>query len=269
MVLVSLLAVSAPAARAAQAARAERDGCLQCHKPHYVKSGSCVSCHRGDGRSDRLAIAHRDLIRGKFSWFTLPGSPPLRRGEKMLENFACRRCHSSAGKGSRLAANLDRLPANTSPQKIFDSIKSQALFMPDFRFDDRQVADLVNAILAGALQAGHPVSETPQVVHFEKLQQHKENIFEKQCGPCHKVLTETRGALGKGDIGPNLSGLFTEFYPKTWKNDGRWTADNLKKWLNNPREIRVNSQMRPVPLKKDEIDRLLDILAHQKAAKIV
>ena len=264
MVLLSMLAV--PAA-AVQAARAGQTGCLQCHKPHYAKIGSCVSCHRGDGRSDRSAIAHRDLIRGKFSWFALPGSEPLRRGEKLLVNFACRRCHSSAGKGNRLAINLDRLPANTSPQKIFDSIKSPALFMPDFRCDDRQVADLVNAVLAGALKAGRAGSETPQVVHFEKLQLHKENIFEKQCGPCHKVLTIARGALGKGDIGPNLSGLFTEFYPKTWKNDGRWTAENLKKWLNNPREIRVNCQMLPVLLKKDEVDQLLIILAHQNGTR--
>ena len=242
-------------------ALADKVGCLQCHKPHYSNNGSCVSCHRGDARSDRLAIAHRDLIPGKFSWFALPGSQPLARGEKLMGHFACRRCHTSAGKGNRLAINLDRLPANTSPQKIYDSIKSQALFMPDFRCDDRQVTDLVNAVLAGALKAGRRGGEIPQVVHFEKLQLHRENIFEKQCGPCHKVLTEAHGALGKGDIGPNLSGLFSEFYPGTWKDNGRWTADNLKKWLENPRGVRVNSQMRPVPLTKNEIDQLLVILA--------
>jgi cytochrome c2 len=245
----------------ASAAQADQVGCLRCHKPHYTKNGSCVSCHRGDVRSDRLSIAHRDLVRGKFSWFALPGSQPLQRGEKLLEGCACRRCHTSAGKGNRLAINLDRLPANTSPQKIFGSIQSQALFMPDFRFDDRQVTDLVNAVLAGGLKSGRTGGEIPQVVHFEKLQQHRENIFEKQCGPCHKVLTQAHGALGKGDIGPNLAGLFSEYYPATWKDNGRWTAENLKKWLENPRGIRVNSEMRPVPLTKEEIDQLLVILA--------
>jgi cytochrome c2 len=211
-------------------------------------------------RSDRLAIAHRDLIRGKFSWFAIAGSAPLQRGEALLKNYACRRCHTSAGKGNRLAINLDRLPANTSPEKILYSIKSQALFMPDFKFDDRRMTDLVVAVMAGSLKAGRPVGEIPQVVHFEKVQRHQENIFEKQCGPCHKILTKAHGAFGKGDIGPNLSGLFSEQYPATWKNDGRWTPDNLKKWLENPRAIRVNSQMRPVPLKKDEIGQLLVIL---------
>ena len=242
-------------------ASAGNPGCLHCHKPHYTGSGTCISCHRGDDRSERIAIAHRDLIQAKFSWFAIAGSQPLRRGEKLLVSFACRRCHVSSGKGNRTASNLDRLPVNTTPQKIFDSIKSQALYMPDFRFDDRQITDLVNAILAGALKAGRKGGETPQVVHFEDMQSRMDNIFEKKCGPCHKILTETFGALGKGDIGPNLSGLFSGHYPATLKNNDRWTADLLKKWLENPRKIRANSQMRPIPLKKDEFERLLAIFA--------
>jgi cytochrome c2 len=242
-------------------ALAGRVACLKCHKPHYTGRGTCVSCHRGDDRSDRLAIAHRDLIQAKFSWFTIAGSQPLQRGEKLLDSFACRRCHTSAGKGNHLASNLDRLPMHTASQKIFDAIKSRALFMPDFRFDDRQITDLVNAILAGALKSGPKGGETPQVVHFVDLKQHRENLFEKQCGPCHKILAEAFGALGKGDIGPNLSGLFSEHYPATLKDNARWTADILKKWLENPRKIRENSQMQPVPLKKDELERILAILA--------
>jgi cytochrome c2 len=236
-------------------------GCLRCHQPHYAASGSCTSCHRGDGRSERLAIAHRDLIRGKYSWFALAGSPPLRRGEQLLEKFACRRCHTSAGKGNRLASNLDRLAPNLAPEKISAAIRTPALFMPDFRFEDRQIVDLVNAIMAGAAKAGPAAGETPQVVHFADKKQHGENVFEKQCGPCHKVLTQGQGALGKGDIGPNLSGLFSEFYPATLRNNGRWTAEALKKWLENPRKTREHSQMRPVPLKKEEFDQLLALLA--------
>ena len=255
MIMVGLLVTPATDAVAG------KSGCLECHKPHYLSSGSCGSCHRGDSRSERLAIAHRDLIQGKFSWFAMPGSQPLERGNKLLESFACRRCHTSAGKGNRLASNLDRLPSDTAPQKLYDAIKSQALFMPDFRFDDRQIAGLVNVILAGALKTERSGGESPQVVHFEKVQRHTENVFEKLCGPCHKALTEVHGALGKGDIGPNLSGLFTEYYPATLKNGGKWTADVLKKWLKNPRTIRVVSQMQPVPLHKYESDQLLAILS--------
>jgi len=244
-------------------ARGGRAGCLRCHKPHYSAKGTCTGCHRGDERSDRLAIAHRDLIGARFSWFGVAGSQPLQRGEKLLDSFACRRCHTTAGKGNRLASNLDSLPVNSTPENIYQAIKSQALFMPDFRFDDRQMTDLVNAILAGALKAGRKGGETPQVVHFEDGKRNVENIFEKKCGPCHRVLTQAFGALGKGDIGPDLSGIFSEHYPATSKDKGSWTEATLKKWLENPRNVREESPMRPITLKKEEFERLLAVLANR------
>ena len=243
------------------AASAAQASCLQCHRPHYQERGSCVSCHRGDDRSDRLRIAHHDLIPARFVWFRIAGAAPVRRGEKLMEVFACRRCHTSGGKGNRLASNLDRLPAGTTPQEIFDAIKSPAQLMPDFRLDDRQLADLVNAILAGAGKSGRAGKQSPQVVHFEAGRRDPDNIFAKQCGPCHKMLTLRLGGVGKGDVGPNLSGLFSKFYPPAAEGNRRWNAALLGKWLKNPREMRKNSQMRPVPLDKREFDRLLAVFA--------
>lgn len=241
-------------------ALAGKVSCLNCHPSHYTGSGTCSSCHRGDNRSDRLAIAHRDLIGAKFSWFAIAGSQPLLRGEKLLVTFACRRCHTTGGKGNRLASNLDRLPVNTTPQMIFEAIKSPALFMPDFRFDDQQLTDLVNAILSGAIKTERPTTETPQVVHFESEKRQTNNAFEKLCGPCHKILTDAFGALGKGSIGPNLSGLFSEFYPANLKDNGRWTEASLKKWLENPRKLRPSSTMRPVLFEQGEFEETLRIL---------
>ena len=250
--------LAAPSAEAAVA----RERCLRCHKAHYAQAGSCTSCHRGDARSDRLAVAHRDLIAGRFSWFALPGSEPLRRGGKLLESYACRRCHSVGGKGNRLAANLDRLPPDTTVQKIYGSIKSPAWFMPDFRLSDRQITFLVNVVLAAGAKSGPTRAETPQVVHFDKGTR-AENVFEKQCGPCHKALTAVYGALGKGDIGPNLSGLFTKFYPANAgvQGNGSWNPGALKLWLENPRKIRATAGMRPIPLQPGELDQLLALLA--------
>jgi cytochrome c2 len=252
-------------------ALAGREHCLQCHKAHYSGMGSCTSCHRGDARSNRLAIAHRDLIRGRFSWWALPGSLPLNRGEKLLESCACRRCHTAGGKGNRLAVNLDRLPPDTTAQKIYHSVAAPALFMPDFRLGDRQLSYLVNVVLAGGAKAGRAGAETPQVVHFEKGTARKENVFEKKCGPCHKALTADFGAQGKGDIGPNLSGLFSEFYPATARvgeqANARWSADALKKWLENPRRLRGQTQMRPVPVKKEELDRIIALLSVRQPGK--
>jgi len=109
--------------------------------------------------------------------------------------------------------------------------------------------------------AGKPEREAPQVVLFENEARNRKNVFDKRCGSCHRVLTRTLGGLGKGNIGPNLSGLFSRYYPVTLSHDQRWTAEVLRRWLENPREIREYSQMQPVALKKDELGQLLAVFA--------
>ncbi|WP_183356708.1 selenite/tellurite reduction operon c-type cytochrome lipoprotein ExtS [Geomonas silvestris] len=236
--------------------QAARSSCLRCHRPHYAQLGSCEECHRGDGRSERLAIAHRDLVRGRYAWSALAGSEPLARGEKLVELFACRRCHTLAGKGNHLASDLDRLGKSAVPEQLERAIRTPAFFMPDFQGSDHQVDDLVVAILAGALKGKKGGKEGPQLVHFEGGRG-EERVFQKQCGPCHKALTGTWGGLGRGNVGPNLSGLFSDFYPKTWQQGERWTAEALRKWLQNPRAHRQVTQMLPLRLSKAETERLL------------
>lgn len=236
--------------------------CLKCHRPHYQKLGKCVDCHRGDPRSDRARIAHHGLIQGRFSWFAVPGSAPLERGRRLMDTFACRRCHTSWGKGNRLASNLDRLPEGTTAQEMSEAVKTPALMMPQFHFDEKQRADLVTAILAGARNttaSGKKGGEPPQVVHFQR-EREEENIFEKRCGACHRALTATRGGLGRGGLAPNLSGLFTRYYPKTAPGGAAWEERSLKKWLENPRRERPFTPMRPVPLEPADLERLLTLL---------
>jgi len=107
------------------------------------------------------------------------------------------------------------------------------------------------------------VEETPVVVHFEDRERRKDNPFVKDCGGCHRVLTEGQGGLGQGDVGPNLSGLLSEYYPKTFRDGERWSADGLKKWLRNPREIRPLATMAPVRLKEEELSRLLGVFREE------
>jgi cytochrome c2 len=71
------------------------------------------------------------------------------------------------------------------------------------------------------------------------------------------VLTSRFGGLGNSAIGPNLSGLLTEYYPPTYKEKERWTVDALGKWLKNPREIRKLTQMPPQKLSVKKFKRLL------------
>lgn len=246
-------------------ANAANPSCLQCHPVHYREKGSCVGCHRGDPRSDRKGVAHQGLVPAQYSWYAFPGSDPVLRGKKLLETFACRRCHTVAGKGNRAASNLDRLPQGTTPREISAAIETPALMMPRFHLDGRQRTDLVNALLAGAAEAAgrgaRQGKEAPQVVHFQPEGAARENVFEKRCGGCHRALTVALGGVGRGEVGPNLSGLLTEHYPPTSHRERRWSSESLEKWLKNPRETRPQTTMRPISLSNGDLARLLDLFA--------
>lgn len=241
-------------------AQAGGSGCLECHESHYEEKGSCVGCHRGNPRTDRVSIAHYDLIQAKYADFTMEGSPVVQRGGKLVETSGCRRCHVTGAKGNSLATNLDRIFVAVRPQRLFDAIKTPVLFMPNFCFKETHIVELVNAILAEAARTEPEAREIPLVIHFEDEKQAEEKVFVKHCGSCHMVLTARFGGLGKGNIGPNLSGLFSEYYPKTYGNKEQWSSEPLKKWLKNPREARKNARMAPVKLTPNEFSRLLEAL---------
>jgi cytochrome c2 len=239
--------------------------CLTCHPTHYAELGSCVACHHGFAGTDRLNIAHNGLIAARFSAFSLSDSPVTKKGKQQLEDYACRRCHTSAEKGNRLAANLDFSQQEKTPEELDKAIQSPVLFMPEFHFSEQQRIELINAILFGGRQFKMPEQELPEVVHFEGEAVTQEFQFEKHCGSCHRALTARFGGLGNGLIGPNLSGLFSEFYLLNFGEEKqRWSIENLEKWLKNPRKIRPYAQMPPVELKKAEFERICTELQHRE-----
>ncbi len=251
--LAALLPVSVSAAAAPR--------CLACHPLHYADKGRCAGCHRGDERTDRKNIAHRDLVPARYSFFTLPGSPAVRRGAERIEAFACRRCHAWLGEGNALAANLDDLLAVSQPSKIRDAIRTPAAYMPDFRFEETQIGDIVNAVLAGGARRERKEGvEIPVVVYFEEAQDRQDLLFPKACGPCHRILSDKGGGLGTGAVGPNLSGLLTRHYPKTFGGSERWTPENFEKWLKNPRSVKPSASMPPVALSPEQVDSLTHLM---------
>lgn len=255
--IVALLPAAGPAA----------PRCLACHPSHYADRGGCAGCHRGDERTDRKNIAHRDLIPAAYAFFALPDSPAVRSGAGRIEAFSCRRCHAWRGDGNALAANLDDLWTVSSPQEIHESIRTPALFMPDFRFDDSQIREIVNAILAeGARKAGTAGADIPVVVHFEDADDGRDLLFPRLCGPCHRILSDAAGGLGRGAVGPNLSGLLTSHYPRTFGGRERWTEDNIFKWLRNPRDVKPAALMPPVPLEPGQLNELTGLLSPRGGA---
>ncbi len=225
-----------------------------------MEAGTCIHCHRGYPGTNRLDIAHYRLISGRFASFGLAESPLVKRGEQLLTDAACRRCHHSTDQGNRLATNLDRSLLHNSPEALLQAIREPALFMPRFHFSDEQLVALINAILAGAAKQAPRVTEAPQVVHFSELAEATEDSFTKHCGDCHRLLSQQQGGLGRGEMAPNLSGLFSDYYPLNFGEGERWTVENLNKWLENPRKLRPLTQMAPLQLTPEELTRLLEIL---------
>jgi cytochrome c2 len=198
------------------------------------------------------------LVRGKYAHFTIRDAV-LKEGERLMERGACRRCHVSNRRGNRLAASLDTLKQSKTPEELSSAIRSPALGMPDFRFSDSQITALVNAVLSGQEATKVPKKELPLVLHLAGKKS-REDIFTGKCGACHRVLSEYKGALGKSDSGPNLSGLLSPHYPKTYKSDQAWTVERLRQWLKNPRLTRPLGRMPPVALSEKEFGELVDIL---------
>jgi cytochrome c2 len=235
-------------------------GCSECHIPHYETEASCVDCHRGIPGTDRTQIAHYQLIQGKYACFTIPDSPVVKDGYRLINTSGCRRCHRIGRKGNVLASDLDTSFEKTSPEALADAIKNPATFMPDFYFQESAVTRLVNAILDSGAVYASTSGEDIRVIHFEKDIKESDNIFNKHCGSCHRLLTQPFGGLGQGDIGPNLSGIFSRFYFKNFKDGKSWNAERLKQWLKNPRDIRINTHMPPIKLTEDDIGHLIHIM---------
>jgi cytochrome c2 len=186
-------------------------------------------------------------------------SPVVEEGRKLVQTFACRRCHVIGERGGGLAASLNRQLAVAGPEVLFRPIQVPACFMPNFQFGETHIIKLVNAILAEAVRTDPEAEEMPLVIHFEEGCA-EDSVFTKYCGPCHKALTTRLGGLGKGEIGPNLSGLFSDYY---WPapGDGKgWSSELLERWVQNPREVVKHAKMPPAELPSTEFSRLLEIL---------
>ena len=129
------------------------------------------------------------------------------------------------------------------------SIREPVENMPKFGLDGAQA----EAIVAFLLRSGSP--EPPQDtyrVHFTRGGSALPTVFEMKCGGCHRFLGPA-GPVGTGSAGPNLSGLFTPFYPPTALGNRAWTAKALADWLRNPRASRPATTMPPVALGEDEL----------------
>ena len=217
----------------------------------YEKSGRCIKCHRGNPLSNRKNIAHSQLIPGRYALFTIPGNSIVKIGYELIQEMACRRCHTINHKGSFLASNLDFSYKTTQPEILFHAIQSPSVFMPKFYFSQKNIKILVNTILASGTNNDFQLKNSFETVHFE-TKNHKTdrtNIFNIHCGSCHRIITKEYGPLGKGDIGPNLSGLFSKFFFKTRTTHSPSVTATDK---NSQKKIKISAELKDSVLIKEK-----------------
>lgn len=237
----------------AQSRATGEQGCRSCHAAHYVREGACQDCHRGNPGAERGELAHERLLTGHAAASRLPDSLPLRGGRRLVETLACRRCHTIGGKGNRLATSLDTVVWKREQAELVSSIREPVENMPDFRLDEGQA----EAIVAFLLRSGSPEqSEDTYRVQFAREAGSIASVFERECGGCHRFIGAS-GPIGTGSVGPNLSGLFTPFYPRTTPGDRRWTEKALADWLRNPRVARPHTTMPPLALSEDDVRKVV------------
>lgn len=245
------LAVLIAVALAAACVRAPRaaggSGCLACHAAHREPT-ACTECHRGDERATRAELAHAHLLSGGAAEHRDASSATVRRGGRLVEGAACRRCHTIGGRGSRLATELDRVVGRREQRELARSIVDPVENMPEFGFDGAQAESLVAFLLHHARADGAADSYR---VHFRRDGAATRSMFDAKCGPCHRALTPS-GPRGTGTAGPNLSGLLGSFYPPTFREGRPWDEEALRDWLRNPRAHRSGTTMPLLVLDADE-----------------
>lgn len=247
----------------AQSTARQPAGCGSCHELHYLREGACHECHRGNPSALRVELAHERLLTGHASAHRMLDGPALREGRRLVEALACRRCHGIGAESNRLATELDKVVWTREQAALVSSIREPVENMPRFGLDERQA----EAIIAFLLRSGS--RDQPQDryrVHFTRSASAAPTVFQKSCGGCHRFLGGA-GPVGSGNTGPNLSGLFTAFYPKTAPGDGAWTEKALADWLRNPRASRHTTTMPPVELSAEELRLITQELGGTSAAR--
>lgn len=234
----------------------ERSSCRGCHPPHYVREGGCTSCHRGDDRTNRRELAHREMLAGAVASYRLPDSPPRERGKRLVALLGCRRCHRVGGEGNRLAAELD-VSSRKPLSRLRGGIDHPSPFMPRFRLTPADRDAIVAFILASGVGSAPSGPNPPQVVHFSPVSAGVDP-FSRRCGGCHRILTARRGGMGRGEVAPNLSGLFTPYYPRR-EGIGTFDGARLLRWVKNPRSVTPAALMPPIVLTEGEQRWIVDL----------
>lgn len=178
------------------------------------------------------------------------------RGKHLFEKNNCMGCHTIMGEGAYYAPELTKVMERRDESFVRSMIKNPDTMFPgqrkmtNYHLSDTEISDLIAFLkwigkmdlngfppkpdLVSAVTTGNT-----KIPHL-----HPPAVFNKTCTACHSV--QGNG----GSVGPALDGV-----------GDRRDSEYLKKWLQDPTQIKADSKMPKLPLSEQEIDELVQFLS--------
>lgn len=181
-------------------------------------------------------------------------------GKRLWEENNCMGCHTLMGEGAYYAPELTRVMERRGEVFVRGMLRDPEAMYPGERkmvqydFSEEEVDALV-AFLAWVGNAdlnGFPPKPTLHIPGTPSAGGQELSrapaLFTQACVACHSV-----GGLG-GSVGPQLDGVAD-------RRDG----DYLRRWLQNPADVKSDAQMPNLQLKPEQIDEMVAYLQTLKA----
>jgi cytochrome c oxidase subunit II len=216
-----------------------------------------------------------------------PASDAAKAGSQLFVTKTCVACHTISGVPAALGIlgpNLTNLPARTTigagilentPENVVQWIRhtqtikpgaKMGVAGPDGSFHPIEMTDQEAGQLAAFLHSppGGAVAAAPAPAQAAAAAPAEaktaEQLFvEKACIGCH-VIPGVPAAVGT--VGPSLAGLMSRDTIAAGKLKN--TPENLHKWISNPKAVKPDTLMSPLPMTPAELDTIVKYLTNLK-----
>ena len=216
--------------------------------PHNLDQFGCTICHRGQGAATTVAEAHNSTLAweqpivpakyiesscGQCHRGSLPGTPQLNLGRKLLAREGCVHCHTvklpdgSTVKPTDDPPSLLHIADKTTREWIYSWLKDPQGYattatMPNFKLSDDDARDISAFLIANGVPV--PGDNVTLTANASTDPSAGTSLYgESFCASCHAVQNAAGNIVG-GDVGPELTRIGNKVKPE-------WLAS----WLHNPR----------------------------------
>ncbi|HKV92313.1 MAG TPA: c-type cytochrome [Candidatus Angelobacter sp.] len=251
--------------------------------PHDVNQFGCAICHRGQGPATSVEDAHytteaweQPLLPARYlesgcgqcHLNSLPGTPRLNEGRKLLASEGCAHCHNITQPDGTVLKPTDDPPSlkhiaeKTGREWIYAWIKNPQAYavsatMPNFQLSDQDAADISAFLIAQSKpSAAASVPIKPAATPADATQ--AATLYGASfCSSCHAVQNEAGNLVG-GTLGPELTRVGNKVNPE-------W----LHRWLNNPGDYDSATRMPHYRLDEKQIALLSNFLLNKKDSDLL